>query len=95
MNKNEKIPYDFVHFNTFMNVFEKYKYVPTLKYDKNFKSIFLKQDDKIIIYLHASIVKFNDKCMIFYPISWIRYCLWMKNNFKEKNRIIGLWKNSE
>lgn len=97
MNKNEKLPYDFVHFGTFIREFDRYKYVPTLQYNKEYKSIFLRQNDKRIIYLHASIVKFNDKCMIFYPISWIKYCIWMRKNFKEgvRNRIKGLWIESK
>ena len=79
MNKEEKLPYDFVTFKTFLNEFKKYKDDPDLeKYKYNEKSIFLMKDEKYLVYLHANIVKFNDKCMIFYPIDYIKYCLWMK-----------------
>ena len=98
MNKDEKLPYDFVTFKTFLNEFEKYKDDPNLqKYECNEKSIFLMKDKKYLVYLHANIVKFNDKCMIFYPIDYIKYCLWMKKfNKKPKenyrvNRVKGLW----
>lgn len=89
MNISEHLPYDYVHFNTFIQTFAKYKYNPNLKYDNG--SIFLKQDGKNVVSLYASIVRFNDKCMIFYPISWIKYLLWMKNNFKKRYRVKKLW----
>lgn len=92
MNRGTDLPYDFVHFDTFQKIFDKYKYCPTLKYDKNYNSIFLRNEEKDIVYLHASIVKFNNQCMIFYPISWVKYLLWINKNFKpENNRVKNLW----
>lgn len=94
MNIQENLPYDFVHFRTFIQEFNKYQYSPSIEYNKNYKSIFIRNDGTNILYLHASIVKFRDKCMIFYPISWIKYSLWLKKKFKKRkngNRVKGLW----
>lgn len=98
MNINEHLPYDFVTFKTFLKEFEKYKDDPELDKSKLFKgSIFLEKDKVYIMYLHANIVKFNNKCMIFYPFSYIRYCLWKKkftHKPKPKYRVKGLWKEN-
>lgn len=95
MNKGEKLPYDFVTFNTFIREFEKYKNDPDLqKYQYDGKSIFLQKNGKFIVYLHADIVKFNDKCMIFYPLDYAIYCLWKKNFNKppkDNYRVKGMW----
>lgn len=95
MNKDEKLPYDFVTFKTFMKEFEKYKNDPRLqKYKYGGKSIFLEGVEGNIVYLHASIVKFNGQCMIFYPIDYIKYCLWMKKFNKKPKvnyRVKGIW----
>lgn len=94
MNIQENLPYDFVHFRTFLQEFNKYQYSPSLEYNKNYKSIFIRNDGSNILYLHASIVKFNNKCMIFYPISWIKYSLWIKKKTKKErnsNHVKGLW----
>lgn len=98
MNTSKNKPYDYVTFERFMKEFNKYKDNPRLEYDKNFKSIFLKYWDGYDhtyhndVYLHASIVMFGDKCMIFYPVDWFKYCIWMKIQFRS-NRTIGLWNN--
>lgn len=96
MNINEHLPYDFVTFETFMKEFDKYKDDPKLDKSELFKgSIFLEKDKESIVYLHANIVKFNNKCMIFYPFDYIRYCLWKRNfthKLKSKYRVKGLWK---
>lgn len=95
MNKDEKLPYDFVTFKTFLKEFEKYKDDTDLqKYEHDGKSIFLMRDREYIVYLHANIVKFNGKCMIFYPIDYIKYCLWMKKFNKKPKvnyRVKGIW----
>lgn len=92
MNKNENLPYDYVNFNTFINEFAKYKDDPRIKYGD--KSIFLKDENyNRIIHLHANIVEFNGKCMIFNPFSWFKYRSWVKKQCKNKNRIKGLWDN--
>lgn len=92
MNKDEKLPYDYVDFTTFLNEFNKYKDNPNMKYKT--ESIFLRDENyDPIVYLHADIVRFGDKCMIFKPLSWFRYCRWIKKQCKNKNRVKGLWDN--
>ena len=92
MNKREHYPYDFVRFSTFIKEFNKYKEDPQLEIWQS-GSIFLRKGDQYVVYLHASIVKFNNKCMIFYPIGWALYCNWEKRFTKQKstNRCKGLW----
>lgn len=81
MNKMHKMPYDWVSFKTFIKEFKKYEAHLNLDIDKRFKgSIFLYDNLRRVVYLHASIVEFNGRCMIFYPLSYLRYCLW-KHNF--------------
>lgn len=92
MNKKENLPYDYVNFKTFIREFDKYRYSLGLERRENGESIFLKGDNDYVLYLHASIVKINGKCMIFYPIDWFRYCIWIKKFNKSKgNRVKGLW----
>lgn len=98
MNLDEHKEYDFVHFNTFLKEFKKYENDPDLEHGYNEKSIFLRKYDenknrKEILHLHASIVKINDKCMIFYPLDWFKYCKWMKQFMSKSNsnRVKGLW----
>lgn len=92
MNKEKKLPYDYVDFNTFLNEFNKYKDNPDIKYET--QSIFLRDSNyDPIVYLHADIVRFGDKCMIFKPLSWFKYCRWIKKQCKNKNRVKGLWDN--
>ena len=77
MNKMHEMPYDWVSFKTFMEEFKKYESHPDLDIDNRFKgSIFLYDGWRHVVYLHASIVEFNGSCMIFYPLSYLRYCLW-------------------
>lgn len=97
MSTGQHKPYDYVTFERFMKEFNKYKDDPRLEYNKSFKSIFLKYwNDKHTyhydVYLHASIVMFDDKCMIFYPVDWFKYCIWMKKQFRP-NRSRGMWNN--
>ena len=46
-----------------------------------------------IVHLHANIVEFDSKCMIFKPLSYFKYCRWIKKQCKNKNRVKGLWDN--
>lgn len=92
MNKNENLPYDYVNFNTFLKEFNKYRKNPRMKYGD--KSIFLKDENfNRIVHLHANIVEFDGKCMIFKPLSYFKYRRWIKKQCKNKNRIKGLWDN--
>lgn len=92
MNKDQNVPYDFVTFDTFLDVYKFYGNHPKLNIT-DYGSIFLYDDYDQILYLHAEIVKINNKCMIFYPISYLKYKMWLHNITKKKsNRIKGLWK---
>ena len=103
MNKNQNLPYDYVNFKTFKNVFNSYmnKYIDNPNIDIEYgwhgsPAVFMKNKynyQNKLIYLHASIVEFENKCMIFYPLSWIRYCIWMKQ-FSNGKRVKGLWKDN-
>lgn len=88
-------PYDWVGFKTFLMEFDKFKDDQKLEFDKNYKSIFCYGDgyeDKKV-YCHASVICFDNKCMILYPISFFRYWLWKLRLFKsnKSNRIRGLF----
>lgn len=94
MNKGTNNPYDWCTFKTFVKEFDKYKNHPELKVAYG-DSIFLRKniiDD--IVYLHASIICFEGKCMILYPFSYLRYCIWKYNFIQNKNkkRVKDLWK---
>lgn len=96
MNLEEHKEYDYVHFNTFLKEYKKYENDPGLEHSYGGKSIFLRKYDgnnnrKEILYLHASIVRINDKCMIFYPLDWFKYCKWMKQFKPKSNKVKGLW----
>ena len=103
MNKRQNLLYDYVDFNTFIEVFNeyfnRYKDKPDIKIEHGFggSPAFFMYDKYYnrIIYLHASVVKFENRCMIFYPLSWIRYCIWMRQykpvKKKKINRVKGLY----
>ncbi len=94
MNKNQKKPYNWCSFKTFKKEFDKHKDNPKL-YIQQFSdfSIFVDGDGLgDDVYLHASIVMFNGKCMILYPWSWLRYCIWKRNFAKNFYRQRDLFK---
>ena len=98
MNLDQKLPYDFVTFKTFLKEFNKYKYHHSLRKEKN--AIFLDKDNKHV-YIHADIVKFNYKCMILYPVSFLIFQIYIMNFTQNKKvkeskvryRVKGLWKS--
>lgn len=93
MNKGQGKPYDWCTFKTFIKEFDKYKNNPKLytQHLRDETSIFLDgENSESIVYLHADIIRFNEKCMILYPHSWLQYCIW-KRRFTS-NRQRGLWK---
>lgn len=93
MNLREDKPYDWVKFKTFISTFNKYNKDGNLIFDKSLGGIF--SENKGELYLHASIIRFDDKCMILYPIGFFRYWLWKRNLLKKKdrgsNRVKGLF----
>lgn len=97
MNKKEHLPYDFVIFDRFIEEFNKYKDNVDLEYNKLYNSWFLERP-KRIVYIHAGIIIFNNKCMILYPISFLRFKLWEYKNkrfniLNDDRRQKGLWEN--
>lgn len=95
MNKKENKPYNWCTFKTFIKEFDKYKNNPKLHVRKvvGETSVFLYGTNyESIVYLHASIIKFNEKCMILYPHSWLRYCIWKRKFTRSFNRQRDLWK---
>lgn len=96
MNKEENLPYDYVTFKTFMREFEKYKDDSRLRIDPSYNSIFLDRSiGDYILYLHVGIVKINNKCMILYPLSYLRYKRWIKKFTTTHERVKGLWNGGE
>ena len=102
MNRDQNLQYDYVNFKTFINVFNEYmdRYKDNsnvnIKYGYHGSpAVFMrmKYNCNYFIYLHASIVKFENKCMIFYPWSWIKYCIWIRKFTKGKH-VKGLWKDN-
>lgn len=95
MNKETNSPYDWCTFKTFIKEFNKYKDHPDLNSEYFEDSLFLdNKDGGYAVYLHADIIKFNGKCMILYPHSYLMYRIW-KYNFTKKhnsNRVKDLWK---
>lgn len=97
MNRVQKLPYDWCNFKTFLSEFYKRYEKKDFEFDTKYKSIFLKTWDSESrnyihkIYLHASIIKFDDnKCMILYPWSYFKYCRWL-NNYGKTKRNKGLF----
>ena len=93
MNKKQNLPYDYVNFKTFIREFDKYRYSLNLECRENSNSRFLKNNNDYVLYLHASVVEIDGKCMIFYPVDWFRYCIWINrfNKSKGNRRVKGLW----
>lgn len=86
MNKYENKPYDWCTFKTFKKEFDKHKNNPKLKIEKfGDYSIFIYGSClNSILYLHANIIRFDDKCMILYPCSWLRYRIWKRSFAKSR-----------
>lgn len=102
MNTTEGSPYDWCTFERFIEEFNKYVNHPELQAGEwGGSSIFLRErvdygykGYKETVYLHAGIVKFDGKCMVLYPYSYLKYCIW-KYIFNKKatnKRQKGLWK---
>lgn len=102
ISKKEGLPYDYVIFDTFIKVynayFTKYKHEPGIKIKYGFSGgspgVLMYNKNCTLINLTVDDVIFTDKCMIFYPWSWIRYRIWMKQFKPDKKgkRIKGLYK---
>ena len=96
MNKENGMPYDWCTFKRFKKEFDKYRNHPQLEKGAfGGESIFLYGANcSHIVYLHASIIEFNGKCMILYPHSYFWYCIWkwyFNKERKRTNKQKGLW----
>lgn len=83
-NKSERCPYGWGNFTKFLKQFNKYDKWITKGWST---SLFGKGDDYYKYYIHADIIKFNGKCMILDPVSYLKFKLFMKNICKEINGI--------
>ena len=90
---DEKKPYDYVSFKTFLRVFNEYNQKYRLIYS-DFGSI-VNSGSQTIVYIHADIIRFENKCMILYPLSYVIFKVWKYNKCKTHNRQKGLWKTEE
>lgn len=93
MTKNTNKPYDFVNFKIFKYYIKEYENYPDdqIVYNKDYFYI------RNILRLTDCTIEINDKCMIFYPLGYIRYKIWMKNLNRKytDRRVKGLWKENK
>ena len=89
VNTSIQKQYYFVNFNTFLKEFNEYKDDPNLFYGWKNSSISLERNGKHVVYIRADVVEINEKCMIFYPIDFLKYKIWIKKNYSN-NRTNGL-----
>lgn len=80
MTKEQNLPYDYVNFTTFLDAFRKYKDNPNVKFgvSKYLALLFYDKNGKEVVCLYYNVVKIDGKCMIFKPLSWIIYSVWIR-----------------
>lgn len=85
--KENKFPYGYTNFNTFLKYFDEYKnwIVKDTCEHSLFSSAKWGDEDYNRYYIHAKIIAIDGKCMILYPISYIRFYFYIKNLVKEMN----------
>lgn len=90
----ERKSYDWVTFSSFIKVYQKYREKYRLDDSKYSRRIRLTENfNYTVAQLDLKLVKFSDCCMIFYPLSYLRYCIWLtKITFSMSKRVKGLWK---
>jgi len=90
MCKGEHLPYGYATFKQFTKEFNKCK--GKLKHEEYFnKSIFIEvinEKNSLVneCYIHAGIIKFNDKCMIIKPHEHWKFLLWKYQFLKSINQ---------
>ncbi len=73
--------YDWATFSSFKRIYQKYE-MEYLYSRKNYS-----------YYLDSKTIKFCDYYMVFYPLSYLRYLVWLfKETYLTSNRVKGLWK---
>lgn len=86
--------YDYVDYNVFLREIKKYE---DKKWDINYNEHKIKYyyNYSTIFYLTKYSVHINNKYMIFYPIDYIKYRLWLcEHTSKTSNRVKGLWEEN-
>lgn len=72
--------YDWATFSTFKRIYQKYEKKDNCYSRKNYS-----------YYLNSKIIKFSDYYMIFYPLSYLKYHIWLfKETSLTSNRVKGL-----
>jgi hypothetical protein len=58
----------------------------------HFKGSFFDNNKNLFFnyYIHADIIKFDGKCMILDPISWLRFVFWRDKKWKEMSKKV-IW----
>jgi hypothetical protein len=76
-------------FKVFKVFFDKFDWDRDISYPESY---FGKEDDYNKNKIHASIIKFNNKGMVLYPWSYIRFSYWLKKNSYSKRKHKSNWK---
>ena len=82
--KERKCKYDYVTFDTFMRVFN--KYADKISFNGSWLSC--SPGD---VYVDEDIIRFGDKYMILYPIDYIKFRWWIRKYKNSNMRQKGLW----
>lgn len=93
----QRVSYDWVDFNTFIKTFYDYKENRRCDVSECFGSIHLtKGYYQVVAQLTFNLICFHGGYMIFYPLSYLRYLVWLlKETSPTSNRVKGLWKKEE
>lgn len=92
----ERKSYDWVTFRSFIKVYQKYKEKYNFDDSKYPRRIRLRVNCYTVAQLDLKLVEFSDYCMIFYPLSYLIYCIWItKETLFIPKRIKGLWKKDK
>lgn len=81
--KERKCKYDYVTFDTFMRVFN--KYVNKISFNGSWLSCYPD------VYVDEDFIRFGDKYMILYPIDYIKFRWWIRKYKNSNMRQKGLW----
>ena len=81
--KGRGYQYDYVTFDTFMRVFN--KYVNKISFNDSWFSCYPD------VYINEDIILFENKCMILYPIDYIKFKWWIRKYKNSNMRQKGLW----
>lgn len=98
MNTQKKYPFGFATFSQFLVEWNKKKDDPNLEIKKNYAAIYggdsFRSYSSKKLYIWAGIIRFDGKCMILDPISWVIFSIWLRLNLKnttEERKSFPLW----